>query len=133
MKKLYYKIVNINHPQHAVLALAQIAVGIILLCNDYYFWYPPFMAGFLNDDLIGGLGIVFGLLMLKWAYSNRDRVKTNRNLLLFSVFFWSFEATAEAIHGYVSGSPHMFTVCVLEVALLILAFHVISISPKHER
>lgn len=125
------KLKTLSHPQHAIIGLAQIGVGLVLLLNDVYFFYPPFMAGFLNDDLIGGFGVFFGVVMLRWAFSDKNQITVNRNLLLFSTFFWSFEATAEAVHGYVAGRPHMITASILEVSLLLLTLHLIGLSNKH--
>lgn len=138
MSHLYNKLLNLfklnslSHPQHALLGLAQIGVGIVLILNDFYFFWPPFLIGFLNDDLIGGCGIIFGFLMIRWAFSDKDPIKTNRNLLLFSTFYWGFEATAEAIHGYIAGRPHMFTASILECILLLFTLHLIGQSEKHK-
>lgn len=131
MMKKVRKLSTLKHPQHALLGLAQIGVGAVLILNDFYFFWPPFLIGFLNDDLIGGCGIIFGLFMIRWAFSDRDPIKTNRNLLLFSAFFWGFESAAEAVHGYIAGRPHMFTAAILETVLLLLTLHLIGLSKKH--
>ena len=70
MQKLK-SIFPLAHPQHIILGLALIGIGLILICNDYYFFWPPFAAKALNDDLV----VTAGLL--------------------------AFEATAELCHGYV--------------------------------
>lgn len=36
------KILYTAHPQHEILALAMVGIGLILICNDYYFFWPPF-------------------------------------------------------------------------------------------
>lgn len=128
-----HQLKTLSHPQHAIIGLAQIVVGLILILNDYYFFWPPFMVAFLNDDLIGGCGIIFGIMLIKWAFSNRNSVQSNRNLLLFSMFFWAFEATAEALHGYIAGQPHMFTASGLEIIMLLMVLHLIGKSPKHDK
>lgn len=124
---------SISHPQHAILGLVIIAVSTVLLCNDYYFFYPPFMSGFLNDDGIGVLGWILGLNLVIWAVRDRNNVRVNFWLLIFSCAFWSFEATAELIHGCIAGRPHMITACFLEIGMLLFTLSIIGKSEKIQR
>lgn len=122
---------KINHPQHAILATAMIGIGLILICNDYYFFWPPFAVGFLNDDLTGGIFIAVGAGLFSWAVSNKNKIATNRNLLIATAGLLAFESIAEFSHGYVSGHPHMFMAGFLEVIVLLFDFLLISQSKKH--
>lgn len=126
------KYIPSNHPQHAILSFAMMGIGLILICNDFYFFWPPFAAGFLNDDLVGGVFIAVGIWLLSWAISDKNRIATNRNLLIATAGLLAFEATAEFCHGYVSGHPHMFTAGFLEVIVLLFDFSIISKSKKHD-
>ena len=108
----------LSHPQHVILGLGLIGVGLILICNDFYFFWPPFMSRFFNDDLIGGIFMIIGILVIKWALDNRNKI--------------ALEATAEFCHGYVSGHPHMFTAGFLEVIVLLFDFSIIGKSKKHD-
>ena len=119
-----------NHPQHIILGLALIGVGLILICNDFYFFWPPFAAGFLNDDLVGGIFMFIGILVIKWALDNHNRIAVNRNLLIITAGLLAFEATAEFCHGYVSVHSHMFTAGFLEVIVLLFDFSIIGKSKK---
>ena len=130
MKEKINKLRKINHPQHAILAVAMIGIGLILVCNDYYFFWPPFAAAFLNDDLIGGIFLVVGILVIKWALDNHNKIAVNRNLLVITAGLLALEATAEFCHGYVSGQPHMFTAGFLEVIILLFDFSIIGKSKK---
>ncbi|RGW87903.1 hypothetical protein [Lactobacillus amylovorus] len=121
---------NLSHPQHIILGLALIGVGLILICNDYYFFWPPFATAFLNDDLIGGIFLVVGILVIKWALDNRNKIAVNRNLLVITAGLLGLEATAEFCHGYVSGQPHMLTAGFLEVIVLLFDFSIIGKSKK---
>ncbi|OYS21770.1 hypothetical protein CBF60_05400 [Lactobacillus taiwanensis] len=127
----FKKILHTAHPQHEILAFAMMGIGLILICNDFYFFWPPFAAGFLNDDLVGGLFIAIGIWLFSWAISDKNRIATNRNLLIATAGFLAFEATAEFCHGYVSGHPHMFTAGFLEVIVLLFDFLIIGKSKKH--
>ncbi|WP_278415143.1 hypothetical protein [Lactobacillus taiwanensis] len=131
MKFKLKKLLHSEHPQHEILAFAMMGIGLILICNDFYFFWPPFAAGFLNDDLVGGLFIAIGIWLFSWAISDKNRIATNRNLLIATAGFLAFEATAEFCHGYVSGHPHMFTAGLLEVIVLLFDFSIIGKSKKH--
>ena len=130
MQKLK-SIFPLAHPQHVILGLALIGIGLILICNDFYFFWPPFAVGFLNDDLVGGVFLVDGILLLKWALSTSSKIYANRNLLVITAGLLAFEATAEFCHGYVSGRPHMFTAGFLEVIVLLFVFSIIGKTKKH--
>ena len=129
MQKLK-SIFSLSHPQHIILGLALIGVGSILICNDFYFFWPPFAAKFLNDDLIGGIFMIIGFLVVKWALDNRNKIAINRNLLIITAGLLALEATMEFYHGYVSGHPHMFTAGFLEVIVLLFDFSIIGESKK---
>lgn len=129
MQKLK-SIFPLSHPQHIVLGLALIGVGPILICNDFYFFWPPFAAKFLNDDLIGGIFMIIGFLVVKWALDNCNKIAINRNLLIITAGLLALEATMEFCNGYVSGHPHMFTAGFLEVIVLLFDFSIIGESKK---
>ena len=74
--------------------------------------------------------MVVGILIIKWALGNRNKIATNRNLLIITAGLLALEATAEFCHGYVSGSPHMFTAGFLEVIVLLFDFSIIGKSKK---
>lgn len=130
MKKLLNKLLPLSHPQHIILGLALVGIGLILICNDYYFFWPPFATAFLNDDLIGGIFMIIGILVIKWALDNRNKIAVNRNLLIITAGLLALEATAEFSHGYVSGHPHMFMAGFLEVIVLLFDFSIIGKSKK---
>ena len=127
----FKKILHTAHPQHEILAFAMMGIGLILICNDFYFFWPPFAAGFLNDDLIGGLFIAIGIWLFSWAISDKNRIATNRNLLIATAGLLAFEATAEFCHGYVSGRPHMLMAGFLEIIVLLFVFSIIGKTKKH--
>ena len=130
MKKLLNKLLPVNHPQHCILGFVEVLIGLILIINDYYFFYPPQLVIVLNDDLVGGAAVIFGIATIKWALDNKNKIAINRNLLLFSAFFWGFEITAEIMQGLRSCSPTRFVIAVLSLGLLLFTFSIIGKSPK---
>ena len=131
MKRKINQLLKLNHPQHAILAVAMIGIGLILVCNDYYFFWPPFAVGFLNDDLTGGIFIAVGVWLFRWAISNKNKIATNRNLLVITAGLLAFESLSEFIHGSISGQPHMIMAGFLEIIVLLFDFLIISKSKKH--
>ncbi|MFR4967907.1 MAG: hypothetical protein ACLUDD_04805 [Lactobacillus kalixensis] len=133
MNKLHQTIKHLwlNHPQHALLGLTMIGVGTILLVNRYYFFWPPFAVHILNDDLVGGTFIAVGIGLICWSVSNKNRISTNRNLLVASAVLLAAESTAEFCHAFISGRPHMVMAGFLELIILLFDFLVISNSKKH--
>ena len=129
MQKLK-SIFHSSHPQHIILGLALIGLGLILIFNDLYFFWPPFATKFLNDDLIGGIFIIIGILIIKWSLDNQNKIAVNRNLLVITAGLLALEATAQFCHGYVSRSPHMFTAGFLEIIVLLFDFSIIGKSKK---
>ena len=71
MEQKLKKLFPLQHPQHVILGVGLIGMGLILIFDDYYFFWPPFAVKVLNDDLIGGVFVVIGLLLLKWAFRHR--------------------------------------------------------------
>lgn len=54
MKHKLKHLLHTSHPQHETLAFAMLGIGLILICNDYYFFWSPFAVGFLNDVVQNG-------------------------------------------------------------------------------
>lgn len=131
LKQKLNQLLKINHPQHAILAIAMVGIGLILVCNDYYFFWPPFAAAFLNDDLVGATFIAVGVWLFSWAISNKNKIATNRNLLVITAGLLAFESVSEFIHGSISGQPHMIMAGFLEIIVLLFDFLIISKSKKH--
>lgn len=131
MKNKLKSFFPLSHPQHIILGLALIGIGLILICNDYYFFWPPFATAFLNDDLIGGIFVIVGILIIKWSLDDRNKIAVNRNLLIITAGLLALESTMEFCNGYVGGHPHIFTAGFLEVIVLLFDFSIIGNSKKH--
>lgn len=108
-----------------------LGIGLILICNDYYFFWPPFAAKALNDDLVGGVFAVMGILLFVWARKTSAQVYANRRLLVLTAGLLAFEATAELCHGFIFSQPHMIMAGFVELIVLRFVFIIISNSRKH--
>lgn len=117
---------KLYHPLHSIMGLALTYAGIILLVNHHYFFWPPFLVSFLNDDAISVLAILAGVTMIWWSFKDKDLDRVNLSLLLFSCFFWMFQATAETVHSTVIHRPHMLMLAGIEVVMFLFAFYLIK-------
>lgn len=131
MKQKLKHLLHTEHPQHETLGFAMLGIGLILICNDYYFFWPPFAAKALNDDLVGGVFVVMGILLLVWARKTSAQVYANRRLLVLTAGLLAFEATAELCHGFIFNQPHMIMAGFVELIVLRFVFNIISNSRKH--
>lgn len=131
MKFKLKKLLHSEHPQHEILAFAMIGIGLILICNDFYFFWPPFLVNFLNDDLIGGIFVVIGILIFKWAQSTSGKIYSNRNLLIIAAGLLAFASSAEFVLGVISHNPHMYMTGFVELIVMMFDFSIIGKSKKH--
>lgn len=131
MKYKLKKLLHTQHPQHEILALAMIGIGLLLISNDNYFFWPPFLVNFLNDDLIGGIFVVIGILIFKWAQSTSGKIYSNRNLLIIAAGLLAFASSAEFVLGVISHNPHMYMTGFVELIVLMFDFSIIGKSKKH--
>ncbi len=131
MKYRFKKILHTQHPQHEILALAMIGIGLLLISNDNYFFWPPFLVNFLNDDLIGGVFVVIGILIFRWAQSTSGKIYSNRNLLIIAAGLLAFSSSAEFVLGAISHNPHMYMTGFVELIVLMFDFSIIGKSKKH--
>ena len=72
-----------------------------------------------------------GVWLFRWAISNKNKIATNRNLLVITAGLLAFESVSEFIHGSISGQPHMIMAGFLEIIVLLFDFLIISKSKKH--
>lgn len=107
-----------HHPRHAIIGCTLFLIGLNFMLNDTYFFWPPYMARVLNDDVLGFIAMAVGLWLVHWAFQAKRSVTVNRNLLMAASAFFAFDGTAEFMHGLVAGRPHMFTAAILNFCLL---------------
>lgn len=111
-----------KHYDYLLLAAALISVGAILVFNNSYFGYPPELRWLENSDGVGISGIVGGLCLVFWTFSNKKSPLVISTGLVMSVFFWSSVAIFELMHDQAFGDLHGFIALVLEVACLVRTF-----------
>lgn len=118
-----------EHWLHAILGAIAIVEGIILIFNNKYFIYPPYLQQEMNNDLVGLIAIIFGYRIIRWCTDpNRTNVQ-NRNLLIIASSFFAFISVAEIIQCFAPNcSPHVIMASAVNFALLVITFSLASVK-----
>lgn len=118
-----------EHWLHAILGLTAIVEGIILILNNQYFIYPPYLQQEMNNDLVGLIAILFGYRLIKWCVDNNRTSVQNRNLLIIASAFFAFISVAEIIQCFAPNcSPHVIMASAVNFALLVITFNLASVK-----
>ena len=89
MKKEIHTLLNrlkLN-PLHFILGLMIMAMGIVLLINDSFFYWPPEWQWFFNNDLVDAFAIIVGTGLITFTFVGGKNQIANAVLLALSAFF----------------------------------------------
>lgn len=75
------------NPIHLILGLVVLSIGIALLVNDDFFYWPPEWQWFFNNDLVDAFAIVIGTGLIAFVFVGGKNQLANALLLSFSAFF----------------------------------------------
>ena len=75
------------NPLHFILGLMIMAMGIILLINDSFFYWPPEWQWFFNNDLVDAFAIIVGTGLITFTFVGGKNQIANAVLLALSAFF----------------------------------------------
>lgn len=120
-----------EHPRHTIIGSVLFLTGLNFMLNDSYFFWPPYMARALNDDILGFSAMIIGFWMVHWVLQKERSIKVNRGLLMASAAFFAFDATAELLHGFVGHGPHMYTAAIADAGLLAIVLVMARIGQKN--
>lgn len=126
----------LSSPLHAIVGLDMLAIGLILLTNRrYFFWpqWPAWITSVENNVVVGLIGVVTGLGMIYWAISPEKSISLNRKLIPTASAYFTLLAVTEIIHGLFSplGTPHMYTTGLSELILVLITLYMARTSPTH--
>lgn len=85
LKLLLYRL-KLN-PIHLILGFIILTMGIVLLMNDSFFYWPPEWQWFFNNDLVDASAIVIGTGLIAFVIVGGKNQVANAVLLAFSAFF----------------------------------------------
>lgn len=76
-----------NNLLHFILGLMLASMGIILLLNDSFFYWPPEWQWFFNNDLVDAFAIIIGIGLIAFVFAGGRSQLVNAVLLACAAFF----------------------------------------------
>lgn len=59
---------------HLILGLLLTSMGIVLLVNDSFFYWPPEWQWFFNNDLVDAFAIIVGIGLIAFVFAGGEKV-----------------------------------------------------------
>lgn len=72
---------------HLILGLLIASMGIVLLVNDSFFYWPPEWQWFFNSDLVDSFAIIVGIGLIAFVFAGGKSQLANAVLLACAAFF----------------------------------------------
>lgn len=72
---------------HLILGLLLTSMGIVLLVNDSFFYWPPEWQWLFNNDLVDAFAIIVGIGLIAFVFAGGRSQLANAVLLACSAFF----------------------------------------------
>ncbi len=72
---------------HLILGLLLTSMGIVLLVNDSFFYWPPEWQWFFNSDLVDVFAIIVGIGLIAFVFAGGKSQLVNAVLLACAAFF----------------------------------------------
>ena len=76
-----------NNLLHFILGLMLASMGIVLLLNDSFFYWPPEWQWFFNNDLVDAFAIIIGIGLIAFVFAGGKSQLANAVLLACAAFF----------------------------------------------
>lgn len=95
-----------------------IVLGMVLLINDSFFYWPPEWQWFFNNDLVDAIAIITGTGLVAFALIGGQNQLANALLLSLSAFFLTVIAVLAAGHAIVYRNAWYLIVAILLVGFL---------------
>lgn len=86
---------------HLILGLIILVMGIVLLVNDSFFYWPPEWQWFFNNDLVDAFAIIVGTSLIAFVLSGGRSQISNAILLAASAFFITMLVVLQLGHVFV--------------------------------
>ena len=76
-----------NNLLHFILGLMLASIGIVLLLNDSFFYWPPEWQWLFNNDLVDAFAIIIGIGLIAFVFAGGRSQLVNAVLLACAAFF----------------------------------------------
>lgn len=121
------------HPIHVILGLVSCTIGFYLICNENYYFWPPFVTKFFNSYCIGTWAFFTGLGLILSSFQRIIPNGVNNALLISQCAFVGGEAFLEFAHGVIANNHHMITFSFAMLGYLLITFWVIRTDGNFDR
>lgn len=112
-------------PIHIILGLVTATLGILLIVDDNYYFWPSGVTSFINSDCVGTWALFTGLGLIYVAIQKVIPSKANTIWLLSQCGFVGGESFLEFAHGLVTHNNHLIAFAIAMFGYLLLTFWVI--------
>lgn len=97
-----------------------IVLGIVLLINDSFFYWPPEWQWFFNNDLVDAFAIITGTGLIAFVLIGGQDQLANAVLLSLSAFFLTVIAVLAVGHYIVFHDAWQLIVAILLIGFLLI-------------
>lgn len=133
MKRLRKFLSNFQiHFIHIVLGLVTGGIGICLILDDHYFFWPPEFIDIFNSDFVGTWALFTGIGLIYVAVQKEIPSKANNIWLLSQCAFVGGESFLELAHGLLTENHHMVSFALALFGYLLITFWVIGQNNRQD-
>lgn len=86
---------------HLILGLLLTSMGIVLLVNDSFFYWPPEWQWLFNNDLVDAFAIIVGIGLIAFVFAGGKSQLVNAVLLACAAFFLMMIVVLQLGHALV--------------------------------
>lgn len=108
---------------HLIIAMVLVFTGLSLWLSINYFFWPPMLLSFLNDDVVGFSGFLIGLGIIWWVFSKAPSKSVNTVLLSLSSVYMGLLSMIELGHVLFASSYRTIGDVIPDIAILLLIFY----------
>lgn len=112
-----------NNLLHFILGLMLASMGIVLLLNDSFFYWPPEWQWFFNNDLVDAFAIIIGIGLIAFVFAGGRSQLANAVLLSCAAFFLMMIVVLQLGHVLVfHGYSRLLSVVAIVAWLLVIQY-----------
>lgn len=93
-----------DNPLHLAIGILLTIIGYKLMTSKDYFFWPPNIAWFFNDDAFGFLGMAVGIGLILYTLRNKPNIDMNTVLLSVAGGFTAIVAVLALGHDIFAGA-----------------------------
>jgi uncharacterized membrane protein HdeD (DUF308 family) len=92
-----------RNPMHSILGLVLILTGVDLVMRDEYFVWPPAFSRAVNDNWVGSLYIIVGVMIIYWVFDRHQTARWDHVQLTAAAVLMTLLTVYQFVHFFVLG------------------------------